>query len=149
MENTRKESLTPQPQKVLDLTIRARNVTLEITEASEHNIKIKSNCAGQVNGDPYSGSYYDTAEAILLPDGTLAVIIRYVHLTQNGEVVWGSGTGTRGMPESNGMAKLNAEGTMWTSSPRLSSQLNGKRWVSEGDYNLKEESFEVIQQTVS
>ena len=43
------------------------------------------------------------------------------------------------------MASLNAEGVKWTSSPRLS-QLNGKRWIVEGDYNVKEESFEVIQQ---
>ncbi|HKI08231.1 MAG TPA: hypothetical protein VKA09_07520 [Nitrososphaeraceae archaeon] len=46
------------------LTIRARNVTLEIVEASEGKIKIKSNCAGQVNGSLYSGSYNDTVEAV-------------------------------------------------------------------------------------
>ena len=147
-ESARKESLT-LPQKKYDLTIRARSVTLEIIEASEGKIKIKSNCAGEVNGILYSGSYNDTAEATMLLDGTLAVTIRYVHMTEKGEVVWGAGTGTRGVLDSNGMAKLNAEGIMWTSSPGLSQQLNGKRWVSEGDYNLKEESFEVIQQSRS
>jgi hypothetical protein len=135
MENTGKESLT----------IRARNVTLEIVEASEGKIKIKSNCAGQVNGSLYSGSYNDTVEAVMNPDGTFAVTIRYLHMTQSGELVWGTGAGKRGAPGSNGMARLNAEGVMWTSSPRLS-QLKGKRWIVEGDYNVKEESFEVIQQ---
>jgi hypothetical protein len=128
-----------------ELTIRARNVTLEIVEASEGKIKIKSSCAGQVNGSLYSGSYHDTVEAVMNPDGTLAVTIMYLHITQKGELVWGVGAGKRGVPSSNGMARLNAEGVMWTSSPRLS-QLNGKRWIVEGDYNAKEESFEVIQQ---
>jgi hypothetical protein len=87
-------------------------------------------------------------EAVMNPDGTLAVIIRYLHMTQRGELVWGTGAGKRGVPGSNGMASLNAEGVMWTSSPRLS-QLNSKRWIIEGDYNVKEDSFEVIQQISS
>lgn len=145
MESTRKGFLAPQPQEKYDLTIRARNVTVEIIEASKDNVKIRSNCTGEVNGSLYSGSYYDTVEAIPVQDGTLVLKIRYLHMTQRGELVWGNGTGTRGVPDPNGMTKLNAEGIMWTSSPRLS-QLNGKRWVTEGHYNLKEESFEVIQQ---
>ena len=144
MESTKNDSLAATHKKS-DLTIRAKNVTLEIVEASEGKIKIKSNCAGEVSGNLYSGSYNDTVEAIMLTDGTLAVTIRYVHITENGEAVWGSGSGARGVVDPNGMAKLNAEGIMWTSSPKLS-QLNGKRWVAEGDYNLKEESFEVMQQ---
>jgi hypothetical protein len=38
-----------------DLTIRAKNITLEIVEASEDIVKIKSNCAGKVSGSLYSG----------------------------------------------------------------------------------------------
>jgi hypothetical protein len=148
MENARKESLSPQPRDVHELTIKARNVTLEIIEASEGKIKIKSNCAGQVNGSLYSGSYNDTVEAVMNPDGTLAVTIRYLHITQKGELVWGAGGGKRGVPGSNGMARLSAEGVMWTSSPGLL-QLNGKRWIVEGVYNVKEESFEVMQQILS
>jgi hypothetical protein len=128
LESTRKGFLAPQPQEKYDLTIRARNVTVEIIEASKDNVKIRSNCTGEVNGSLYSGSYYDTVEAIPVQDGTLVLIIRYLHMTQRGELVWGNGTGTRRVPDPNGMTKLNAEGIMWTSSPRLS-QLNGKRWV--------------------
>jgi hypothetical protein len=128
-----------------DLTIRAKNITLEIVEASEDMVKIKSNCAGQVNGSLYSGTYNDTVEAIMTQDGTLALTIKYIHMTHRGEAVWGTGTGTRGVADANGMAKLNAEGVLWTSSPGLS-QLNGKSWMSEGEYNIKEDSFEVIQQ---
>jgi hypothetical protein len=148
MESARKESLSPQPRDVHELTIRARNITLEIVEASEGKIKIKSNCAGQVNGSLYSGSYNDTVEAVMNPDGTLAVTIRYLHITQKGELIWGAGGGKRGVPGSNGMARLNAEGVMWTSSPGLL-HLNGKRWIVEGVYNIKEQSFEVMQQILS
>lgn len=128
-----------------DLTIKAKNITLEIVEASEDIVKIKSNCAGQVNGSLYSGTYNDTVEAIITQYGTLALTIKYIHMTHRGEAVWGIGTGTRGVADANGKAKLNAEGVMWTSSPGLS-QLNGKSWMSEGEYNIKEDSFEVIQQ---
>jgi hypothetical protein len=83
MESARKEPLIPQPRGIPDLTIRARNVTLEIVEASEEKIKIKSNCAGQVNGSLYSGSYNDTVEGTMNPNGT----IRYLHMTQKGEPV--------------------------------------------------------------
>jgi hypothetical protein len=128
-----------------DLTIRAKNITLEVVDVSENIVKIKSNCAGQVNGSLYSGTYNDTVEAIMTQDGTLALTIKYIHMTHRGEAVWGTGTGTRGVADANGKAKLNAEGVMWTSSPGLS-QLNGKSWMSEGEYNIKEDSFEVIQQ---
>jgi hypothetical protein len=129
-----------------DLTIRAKNITLEIIEAFEDKVKIKSNCAGQVDGNLYSGSYNDTVEATLMPNGTLALTIKYVHMTHTGEAVWGTGTGSRGVPDTKGIAKLTGEGTMWTSAPRLSQQLNGKGWTVEGEYNVTDDSFEVIQQ---
>ncbi|HZA63532.1 MAG TPA: hypothetical protein VE573_11715 [Nitrososphaeraceae archaeon] len=59
MENAGKESLT----------IRARNVTLEIVEASGGKIKIKSNCAGQVIGLGSPNSF--------IPNGS-TIIRRYV-----------------------------------------------------------------------
>ncbi len=127
-----------------DLTISAKNITLEIVDVSENMVKIKSNCAGQVNGSLYSGIYNDTVEAIMRPDGTLALTIRYLHMTNRGEAIWGAGTGSRGVPDAKAVARLTAEGTMWTSAPRLS-HLNGKGWIIEGEYNIKEESFEVRQ----
>jgi hypothetical protein len=128
-----------------DLTIRAKNITLEVVDVSENMVKIKSNCAGQVNGTLYSGSYNDTVEAIMMPDSTLALTIRYIHMTNRGEAIWGNGIGSRGVPDTKAIARLTAEGTMWTSAPRLS-QLNGEGWIVEGEYNIKEDSFEVRQQ---
>lgn len=144
MESQRKESLTPPQKYKHDLTIRARNITLEIVEATEDKVKVKSNCAGEVNGNLYSGSYNDTIEAVMMPNGMFVLTIKYIHMTHTGEVVRGTGTGSREVPDANGIAKLTGEGTMWTSAPRLS-YLNGKGWIVEGDYNIKEDSFEMIQ----
>ena len=60
----------------------------------------------------------------------------------------GSGWRKKRSSGSTGMARLNAEGVMWTSSPGLL-QLNGKRWIVEGVYDVKEESFEAMQQILS
>jgi hypothetical protein len=38
------------------------------------------------------------------------------------------------MPNQRGIAKVTAEGTMWTSTPRLS-HLNGGKWKVEGKVN--------------
>lgn len=55
-----------------------------------------------------------------------------------------AGIGTRGLSDANGVARIDYEGMTWTSSLKLS-QLNAKRWMAEGDYNIKEESYEMIQ----
>ena len=48
-----------------------------------------------------------------------------------------AGIGTIGLSDANGVARINYEGMMWTSSLKLS-QLNAKRWMAEGGYNIKE-----------
>jgi hypothetical protein len=52
--------------------------------------------------------------------------------------------GTRGLSDANGVARIDYEGMMWLSSLKLS-QLNITRWMAEGDYNIKKESYEMIQ----
>jgi hypothetical protein len=55
-----------------------------------------------------------------------------------------AGIGTRGLSDANGVARIDYEGMMWISSLKLS-QLNATRRMAEGDYNIKEESYEMIQ----
>ena len=55
-----------------------------------------------------------------------------------------AGIGTRGLSDANGESRIDAEGMMWISSLKLS-QLNATRWMAEGNYNIKEESYEMIQ----
>ena len=45
-------------------------------------------------------------------------------------------------PNKRGIAKVTAEGTMWTSAPRLS-HLNGGRWTHNGAVNTTKETVEV------
>lgn len=67
----------------------------------------------RVNGRLYSGGYYDTVEAAPMPGGGITPI-KYLHLTDNGELLWGSGIGAREVPDDKNMARLNASGTAWT-----------------------------------
>jgi hypothetical protein len=55
-----------------------------------------------------------------------------------------AGIGTRGLSNANGVPMIDYEGMMWISSLKLS-QLNVTRWMAEGDYNIKKESYEMIQ----
>ncbi len=63
-------------------------------------------------------------------------------MTKNGESITGIGTGTRTVPNKSGIAKITAEGTMWTSASRLS-HLNSGRWTVEGEVNTIKETVEV------
>ena len=76
-------------------------------------------------------------------DGSASLTIRYLHMTNKGETVIGTGTGTQAIPNQRGIARTTAEGTMWTSAPRLSN-LNGGRWKVEGEVNTIKETVEVM-----
>jgi len=63
-------------------------------------------------------------------------------MTNKGESITGIGTGTQMAANQRGIAKVTGEGTMWTSSPRLS-DLNGGRWKVEGEVNTIKETVEL------
>src|ERR671915_418137 len=83
-----------------------------------------------------------TAEATMLADGTASLTIRYLHMTNKGESIVGTGTGTQSTPNQRGIARVTGEGTMWTSAARLS-HLNGGRWKVEGEVNTIKETVAV------
>jgi len=76
----------------------------------------------------------------MLADGTGSLTIRYLHITNKDESVME--TGTEAAPNQRGIARVTAEGTMWTSALRLSN-LNGGRWKIEGEVNTVKETVEV------
>jgi hypothetical protein len=78
----------------------------------------------------------------MLADGSATLTIRYLHMTKNGEYITGIGTGTQMAPNQRGIARVSGEGTMWTSSPRLS-HLNSGRWTVSGEVNTIKETVEV------
>jgi hypothetical protein len=59
----------------------------------------------------------------MLADGSATLTIRYLHITNKGESISGIGTGTQMTANQRGIARVTGEGTMWTSSPRLSHRM--------------------------
>jgi hypothetical protein len=125
-----------------DIVIKAKATTTKIIDITNETLRFETNDKGQVRGKQYSGFHWDTVEATMLADGTASLTIRYLHMTNKGESIVGTGTGTQSTPNQRGIAKVTAEGTMWTSAPRLS-HLNGGRWKVEGEVNTIRETVEV------
>ena len=125
-----------------DVIIKAKATTTRIVDISNEIVRFESNDKGQVTGKHYSGVHWDTVESTMLADGSATLTIRYLHVTNKGESITGIGTGTHMAANQRGIAKVTGEGTMWTSSPRLS-HLNGGRWKVEGEVNSIKETVEV------
>ncbi|MGH9979367.1 MAG: hypothetical protein ACRD8Z_26560 [Nitrososphaeraceae archaeon] len=124
-----------------DVVIKAKATTTKIVDISNETFRFERNNKGQVTGKHYSGIHWDTIEATILADGGATLTIRYLHMTNKGAIM-GTGTGTEMAPNKRGIVKVTAEGTMWTSAPRLS-HLNGGRWSVEGEVNTIKETVEV------
>ena len=139
-----KTSLTKRSSSAAkyDIIINAKATTTKIVDITNETLRIESNDKGQVRGKHYSGVHWDTVEATMLAEGGASLTIRYLHMTNKGESVMGTGTGTQAAPNRRGIARVTAEGTMWTSAPRLSN-LNGGRWKVEGEVNTVKEAVEV------
>jgi hypothetical protein len=125
-----------------DIIIKAAATTTKIIDIANETLRIESNDKGQVRGKHYSGVHWDTVEGTMLADGSATLTIRYLHMTNKGESIVGTGTGTQSTPNQRGIAKVMAEGTMWTSAPRLS-HLNGGRWKVEGEVNTIKETVDI------
>jgi hypothetical protein len=131
-----------RPSTKYDVVIKAKATTTRIIDINNEIVRLESNDKGQVTGKHYSGVHWDTVEATILSDGSATLTIRYMHMTENGESIIGIGTGTQSPPNKRGIAQVTAEGTMWTSAPRLS-KLNGGRWTVNGEVNTMKETVEV------
>ena len=125
-----------------DVVIKAKATSTRIVDISNVIVRFESNDKGQVTSKYYFGVHWDTVEATMLADGSATLTIRYLHMTNKGESITGIGTGTQMAANQRGIAKVTGEGTMWTSSPRLS-DLNGGRWKVEGEVNTIKETVEV------
>jgi hypothetical protein len=125
-----------------DVVIKAKATSTRIVDISNVIVRFESNDKGQVTGKYYLGVHWDTVEATMLADGSATLTIRYLHMTNKGESITGIGMGTQMAANQRGIARVTGEGTMWTSSPRLS-DLNGGRWKVEGEVNTIKETVEV------
>jgi len=125
-----------------DLIIKAKATTTKIVDITNNSVRIESNDKGQVTGKFYSGAHWDTVEATMLADGTATMTIKFMHMTNKGESVIGSGTGIQDAPNQKGVARISGEGTMFTTSPRLT-QVNGGRWKVKGEADIIKETVVV------
>lgn len=122
-----------------DMIIKAKGTATRILEVSETSVRIEGTEKGTVTGKYYSGYHWDTVEATMQPDGTAALVVRYLHTTNKGDSIVGTGTGVQDPANSKGIAKVRAEGRMWTSSQKLQN-LNGASWKVEGEFDTIKES---------
>jgi hypothetical protein len=122
-----------------DVVIKAKATSTRIVDISNEIVRFESNDKGQVSGKYFSGIHWDRVESTMLVDGSA---IRYLHITNKGESITGIDTGTQMAPNPRGIARVTGEGTMWTSSPRLT-HLNGGRWKVEGEVNTVKETVDV------
>ncbi|MFZ0556192.1 MAG: hypothetical protein WAM26_12950 [Nitrososphaeraceae archaeon] len=140
--SSKKRSSKKTSSTKYDVIIKAKATSTRIVDISNVIVRFESNDKGQVTGKHYSGVHWDTVEATMLPDGSATLTIKYLHKTNKGESITGIGTGTQMAANQRGIARITGEGTMWTSSPRLS-HLHGGRWKVEGEVNTVKETVEV------
>lgn len=105
-----------------------------ILEIGQQGIKTEQTGKGTISGR-YRGTHWDTVEVQMNPDGTSSWQVKFMQVTDKGDMLVGTGSGTGEAPNSKGIAKLKGEGTIMTQSQRLS-DLNGKRWTCEVENNL-------------
>jgi hypothetical protein len=125
-----------------DVIVKAKATSTRIFDINNEIVRLETNGKGQVMGRYYSGVHWDTVESTILSDGSAMLAIKYLHVTKNGESIAGTGTGTQLIPKKRGIAKVTAEGTMWTSAPKLS-HLNGGIWTVNGEMNTIRETVAV------
>ena len=89
-----------------DVIIKAKATTTRIVEISNEIVRFESNDKGQVTGKHYSGVHRDTVESTMLADGSATMAIKYLHMTNKGESITGTGTGTQMAPNQRGIAKV-------------------------------------------
>ena len=124
------------------MIIKAKATTTKIIDTTNETVRMERNDKGQGTGRHYSGVHWDTVEGTMLADGTASLTIRYLHMTNKGESVMGTGTGTQAAPNRWAIARVTVKGRMWTSAPRLAN-INGGRRKVEGVVNTIKETVEV------
>ena len=139
---SKKRSTAKRSTAKFDIIIKAKATTTRIIDINNDIVRLESNDREQVTGKHYSGMHWDTVDATMLADGSATLTIRYLHMTKNGEYITGIGTGTQVTLNKRGISQVTAEGTMWTSSSRLS-HLNGGKWTINGEVNMNKETVDV------
>ena len=117
------------------LTIRSKVVLNRILEITNNALKIEINDEGTITGR-YTGTQLSTIDNTTNQDGSSGWSGKFMQITNKGEMVAATGSGTGEPANSKGIAKIRGEGEMWTQSSRLAN-LNGAKWTCEGESNIR------------
>ena len=117
------------------LTIRSKVTLNRILEITNNSVKIEINDEGTITGR-YTGTQLATIDNTTNQDGTSSWSGKFMQVTDRGEVILTTGSGTGEPPNSKGIVKIRGEGEMWTQSARLAN-LNGAKWTCEGESNVR------------
>src|SRR5437764_4840317 len=120
------------------LTVRYKVKLNRIIEITNNSVKIEINDEGIITGR-YNGIQIATIDNTTNQDGTSSWSGKFMQMTNKGDMIVTTGSGTGEPPNSKGIVKIRGEGEMWTQSPRLAS-LNGAKWTCEGESNTKKGS---------
>lgn len=117
------------------LTIRSKVVFNRILEITNNAMKIEINDEGTITGR-YTGNQLSTIDNTTNLDGSSSWNGKFMQMTNKGDIVVATGSGTGEPASSKGIVKIRGEGEMWTQSNRLA-DLNGAKWTCEGESNIR------------
>jgi hypothetical protein len=120
------------------LTIRSKVTLNRILEITNKSVKIEINDEGTITGR-YTGTQLATIDNTANQDGTSSWSGKFMQMTNKGEIILSTGSGTMEPANSKGIVKIRGEGEMWTQSPRLA-KINGAKWTCEGESNIRKGS---------
>ena len=120
------------------LTIRSKVTLNRILEITNNSVKIEINEEGTITGR-YTGTQLATINNTTNQDGTSSWSGKFMQMTNKGNMIVATGSGTGEPANSKGIVKIRGEGEMWTQSTRLAN-LNGAKWRCEGESNIKKGS---------
>jgi hypothetical protein len=106
-----------------------------ILEVTNNSVKIEINEKGTIAGK-YSGNQIATIDNTVNQDGTSSWSGKFMQMTNRGDMIVATGSGTGEAPNSKGIVKIRGEGDMWTQSTRLAN-LNGAKWTCEGESSIR------------
>ena len=121
-----------------NLTIRSKVTLNRILEITNNSVKIEINDEGTITGR-YTGTQLATIDNTANQDGTSSWSGKFMQMTNKGEIILSTGSGTMEPANSKGIVKIRGEGEMWTQSPRLAN-INGAKWTCEGESNIRKRS---------
>ena len=117
------------------LTIRSKVTLNRILEITNNSMKLEINEKGTIAGR-YTGNQLATIDNTANQDGTSSWSGKFMQVTNKGDMIVATGSGTGGPPNTKGIVKIRGEGDMWTQSIRLVN-LNGAKWTCEGKSNIR------------